>query len=346
MNRTPLAKSGLALAAVLAAATVAGCSEPTWTTPVTGLGPVVLSVWGSSPTNVWAVGGTCDAAKGCPATSEGLILHFDGTTWTRLPAPKPVVYWWVFGLSPSDVWISGENDTILHWDGTALSVSHTGTDPTDKLFGIWGSSSTDIWAVGGRPDMTSTVLHYDGTTWGPAVGAPGLASNFFKVWGSGQGDVWIVGPKASLVHFDGHTWGPFIDVSGAGLAANEWLVTVAGRAANDVYAVGGSPSQGKAIHYNGMNWQPVAGLSLSATSLLTGVYESAAGDVAITGLSGAKFIGKGESWHDWSLQQPLVDLHAVWMAGPEDVFAVGGSYFTLTKGVVAHFGGAVPGTLK
>jgi hypothetical protein len=31
----------------------------------------------------------------------------------------------------------------------------------NTLFGVWGSSSTDVYAVG----MAGTILHYDGTSW-------------------------------------------------------------------------------------------------------------------------------------------------------------------------------------
>jgi hypothetical protein len=48
---------------------------------------------------------------------------------------------------------TGPNDTSLSW----LSVS-SGT--TSNLYGVWGSSASDVWAVG-----DSVILHYNGANW-------------------------------------------------------------------------------------------------------------------------------------------------------------------------------------
>src|SRR5215469_16498887 len=102
--------------------------------------------------DVWAVGD-------CP----GVILHFDGTSWSRTvlkaalyggPALKAVA-----ALSPSNVWAVGMvrpsaslnwRPVVEHWDGT--SWSQVGSpDPSAQHFynlaGIAAISASDIWAA-------------------------------------------------------------------------------------------------------------------------------------------------------------------------------------------------------
>ncbi len=61
------------------------------------------SVWGSSGTNVFAVGE--DYVGG----SEALVAHYDGQTWTRMRLPQEgiSVLEDVFGSSATDVWVVG-----------------------------------------------------------------------------------------------------------------------------------------------------------------------------------------------------------------------------------------------
>jgi hypothetical protein len=131
----------------------------------------------------------------------------------------------------------------------------------------------------------------------------------------------------------------------SGLAPNVSLLTVAGRAPNDVYAVGGL-GIAAALHYDGAAWSPVAGLDVTDASGLTGVSVTAAGDVSITGYEGAKYRTANGKWVDDSLTGTQADLHGTWLAGPDDLFAVGGNLNAAPgvshEGVVAHYGHTLP----
>ena len=67
---------------------------------------------------------------------------------------------------------------------------------------------------------------------------------------------------------------------------------------------------------------------------------------SITGGAGAKFVGRAGAFRNDSRQIPHADLHAVWMSGPEDIFAAGGEFTALARGVVGHYGGTIPSTLQ
>jgi hypothetical protein len=83
-----------------------------------------------SPTDVWAVGDYTPAGDSVTLT---LILHGDGTRWSKVPSPNPggttigdSELYAVSALSPTDAWAVGQYDgldrrLILHWNGSAWS---------------------------------------------------------------------------------------------------------------------------------------------------------------------------------------------------------------------------------
>ena len=164
----------------------------------------------------------------------------------------------------------GSSGGIVHYDGTAWKDVDLGDASTvNDLHAVWGSSQTDVWAVG-----TSTILHFDGSTWSPAPGTP--ASGFLSgLWGTGQTDVWAVG-GATILHFDGTAW----SMSSTGIDAGAYsLNRVWGSGAADVWAVGsivtgleGPAGPGAILHWTGAGWTACT----IATTALTGVWGAGA----------------------------------------------------------------------
>ena len=58
---------------------------------------------------------------------------------------------------------------------------------TYHLYGVWGSSGSDVFAVGGN----GTILHYNGSAWSSMTS--GTTNNLLGVWGSSGSDVFAVG---------------------------------------------------------------------------------------------------------------------------------------------------------
>ena len=71
---------------------------------------------------------------------------------------------------------------------------------TQELRGIWGSSPSDIFAVG----TGGAILHYDGSAW--ASMASPTAVILGGVWGSSETDVFATGDEGTLLHYDGVGW--------------------------------------------------------------------------------------------------------------------------------------------
>ncbi len=95
-------------------------------------------VFGHDPNDAWAVG------------EDGMIAHWNGTSWTAVPSGVTTDLRAVWASGPSNAWAVGDDATIVHWNGSAWTPLVHGLATTDDLRGIWGSSATDILAVGGE----------------------------------------------------------------------------------------------------------------------------------------------------------------------------------------------------
>ena len=93
---------------------------------------VLSSVWGSTPTDVFMVGGV-------PA--QGEVYHYDGALWKRMDIPLVPILIWVFGFGTDDVYATGDKGTAMHYDGRTWTVLETGTRV--GLWGVWGVSAGD-----------------------------------------------------------------------------------------------------------------------------------------------------------------------------------------------------------
>ena len=234
-----------------------------WSIVPSGTTNFLLSVWGTSASDVWAVG------------AAGTILHYDGTTWSSVSSGTTQNLGSVWGTSASDVWAVGGSGTILHYNGTTWSSGSSGT--AQALFGVWGTSASDVWVVG-QPAQGSngTILHYNGTSWSSV--SSGVMQNIFGVWGTTASDVWAVG-YGTILHFTGTSWSSVsngttvIDFHGI------W-----GSSASDVWAVGYALGIGGMIlHYNGTNWSSA---SSGPNQFLNSVWGTSASDVWAVGNNG------------------------------------------------------------
>ncbi len=317
----------------------AGPGDPAWQVVLdeADLDGAVLSVWGSSPSDVFAVGGPLGNTP-----FETIALHFDGARWTRLaPGGGAETFWWVGGTGPSDVWMVGTEGRIAHWDGAAFTEHDSGTTAT--IWGVWAAAPDDAWAVGGSPGEGAAapndiVLHWDGAAWTPVAlpGAP-LGRALFKVWGTSSSDLYAVGEAGTIWHKKGADWTLESDPP----LASGTLFTVNGCGAGEVYAVG----NGDVLRSDGSAWSKV---DVALTGMVNGVACNAPGEVLIVGSGGLKQRLVDGAWIDEFATKPYRDLHAAWADGAGTFWAVGGEWFsqpspgTRRLGVVARYG---PGTV-
>lgn len=137
---------------------------------------------GSSATDVWAVG---SAYQNNSSKVTPLVLHWNGSHWSRVTAPALFRSSYVTGVwstSTGDAWIVGTwygapptyttHPLVLHWNGTTWSAVPSPASSTfvPDLWGVAARSSTDAWIVGGstapNSGMYRTLIeHWNGTSW-------------------------------------------------------------------------------------------------------------------------------------------------------------------------------------
>jgi hypothetical protein len=152
---------------------------------------------------------------------------------------------------------------------------------TSGLQAIWGSSSTDVFAVGSK----GTILHYDGSSWNRMNS--GTTYLLRGVWGSSPSDVFAVGHNWELeiiLHYDGTSWSEMSRGTMMG------LYSVWGSSPSDVFAVGegvrhydGNSWNDTILHYDGSIW---SSMSSGTTDLLYDIWVSSHTDVFVVGDGG------------------------------------------------------------
>lgn len=310
----------------LASSTIlVGCSDPDPPKPAppgppawqvvfdeSTLDRAVLSIWGTGPDDVFAVGGPLGNGQ------ETLVIHYDGSSWTELHPGGTETYWWVGGSGPQDVWMVGEKGRITHWDGKTFMEHSSGTTAT--LWGVWAASPTDAWVVGGTPEggtnaPNDLVFHWNGASFSSVTLPQILGRSYYKVWGRSSDDLYVVGEAATIWHKKGATWTLESDPP----LASATLFTVAGSKTGDVYAVGNFDI----LRSSGTTWEK---LPLELTGSANGVATSTADEAAIVGFGGMKQRYVAGEWIDDFLEEPHADLHATWAEGNGAYWAVGGNF--------------------
>ena len=212
-------------------------------------------VWGSSGSNVFAVGG------------DGTILHYNGSSWSAMSSGTSANYLGdVWGSSGSNVFAVGYWGTIQHYHGGSWSGMSSGT--TNGLSGVWGSSGSNVFAVG----SSGAILHYNGSSW--SAMSSGTTSYLHRLWGSSGSDVFAVGGGGTILHYNGSTW------SAMNSGTTNSLLGVWGSSGSNVFAVGDS---GTILHYDGSNW---SAMSSGTTDSLSGVWGSSGSNVFAVGDNG------------------------------------------------------------
>jgi len=69
----------------------------------------------------------------------------------------------LWGAASNDVWATGTDGHMLHWDGNSWTIDTT-LSSNLMLGEIWGSGPGDIWAVANTL-VQGGVIHRVGTMW-------------------------------------------------------------------------------------------------------------------------------------------------------------------------------------
>jgi hypothetical protein len=279
----------------------------------------LVSVGGTGATDVWAL------------SSTGTAFHWNGTTWTSSSTASGMTTLWA--ASASDVWTAGAVGAMQHYTGTSWASTTTSVT-TNQLNSVFGSGSTDVWAVGGIPATATaagadTILHWTGTAW-TDMSVPTTTLTLYGVWSASATDAWAVGQNGVTLHWNGTAW------TSVPSATAYDIHGIYGFASDDVWAVGPG---GFLLHWDGANWGALP--NGYSTGLLYATWGSGTNDVWAVGDSGTILHSDGVTgWTPFN-GDTTKNLRAIWGSAKNDVWAVG------PDGVATHWNGvgwaSVPG---
>jgi len=119
------------------------------------------------------------------AGNEGTVLRrTDSTSWPEVETNKAANLYGIAGMSASDVWVSGDQGVVLHYNGSGWTQTETGS--TETLNGLYMPAADTIIAVGND----GATLKYTGT-W--ATLANETNQNLYAVHGVSGTNAWAVG---------------------------------------------------------------------------------------------------------------------------------------------------------
>jgi hypothetical protein len=140
------------------------------------------------PSNAWAVGEEISEC-GESVCYSGDIHHWDGTAWKYVTNFLDIGYG-VDAVAADDIWAVGPGPAILHYDGSTWSPVPAGVRTAD-LWGVEASGSNDIWAAGDRIASSSSTLieHAPSATSGAVVGGSNVSDAVVSWFGPENGSV-------------------------------------------------------------------------------------------------------------------------------------------------------------
>ena len=329
------------------------CSPATvsqWSRMETGTTFTLYGIWGSSASDVFSVGepgGRFDAG----------IFHFNGETWSSQSSEAGVTLYALWGSGSTDVYAVGTSPlgergydgVILHYDGASwTTMPGPGVGSADgsvkvAFFSVWGTSATDVFAVGEvNTDFNQALItHWDGTRWSAMPLAAADDRVLRDVSGTSGQDVYAVGyldpgsdlrrkfslfaragffSQGVILHYDGTSW---TEVQPA--MANIAYSAVWAAAANDVFVVGNTDDQGIILRFDGTQWSEMPAPPVGP---LLDIWGSSGSDVYAVGV-GTILHYDGQNWSE-ILATPQ-RLAGVWGSSPTDVF-IAGSGGTVLRG--------------
>jgi hypothetical protein len=289
---------------------------------------VFKGVWGTSSTNVYAVGGYYEGG--------GCVIHYDGSGWSRMDTDVQVGLKDVWGESPNHVFAVGKEGTILHYDGARWSGMSSGTNM--DLNAVWGMSGEDVFAVG----ESGTVLHYNGSIW--TASDSGIEADLEGVWGRATDDLFAVGGEwgsgGRIYHYNGSDWSLLNTSHWACWHHDVWGTST------EVVVVGESIGRKFPVilHYDGVNWNGIYNTEIEkgGPDYLKGIWGVDSSNIFIAGHQldygfGGVVHYNGDSWvwevtHEVDMVNTI--LYDVWGSSANSVYAVG------SNNVILHYDGS------
>lgn len=317
-------------------------------TPEKDWGGLLDAMWGLAPDNIWLSSTRTTA-------NNQVTYHWDGSNWNTIDGIGAHRLW---AGGPSDVWgIIRNSSQVAHFD-TPQSFKLMSTNQANSLWGVSGTSASDVWFVG----ASGAAVRWDGTQFIPlgatgitaygvwvdkatqrawAVGQTGMsavstdlgkswttlkqidmAPDLFDVAGSAANDLWAVGARGTVLHGDGTNW----NILPTNVLTTLMSISIAG--ANDVWFAGEGAT---VLHWNGATIETAHG----GVPAFLDIWGTDVNNLWAVGAGGAIYRYDGNSWLPQK-SGTTSDLQSIWGSSATDIWAVG---MTTGPGIVLHWDG-------
>ena len=150
----------------------------------------ITGIHGCTSNNAWAT-------LANPYQYGERVYHYDGSGWTMNQETWMDQACYDVWAAPggNQAWVVGANGAIYHWTGSSWEDQSISGE-TRTIYGIWGFSSIDIYAVG----ENGLFYHYDGTWTERPVGGGGISETLYAVWGLDNPDrIYAVGTNGTTI---------------------------------------------------------------------------------------------------------------------------------------------------
>ena len=212
------------------------------------LGTHLISVWASSPSDVWLAGYN----PGGTFTIWHNTAGFPGTWNAVSGTPSGAGSLW--GTSATDIYVAGGTGnagsaTAIIWhypgNGSTFTVQLQTTTSGYGVQQIWGASTTALWAISGP-----VIFAYNGAGGWNDVTPAGVPSStyFWSIGGTAANDVYAGAGNGLLLHWNGSAW------STVTLPASFSSLTftgIWGSKPSDIYGA----VNGGIVHFDGTKWE-------------------------------------------------------------------------------------------
>jgi hypothetical protein len=177
-----------------------------WREEKVGNDRIILTIWGSSPSDIWASG------------SQRTLFHFNGSSWEkkRLPAAfpphPPSSLNSISGFSSQEAYMLGFNDDqsivqntyyffkLQSGEWTILDSAKVGGGKLEVKWGysqLWHSPWNVLYSVG------AGCFKWNGSRWEQLLNTSTL---MMDVYGSSESNLFMVGHFGQLWHYNGSDW--------------------------------------------------------------------------------------------------------------------------------------------
>ena len=227
--------------------------------------------------------------------------------------------------------LTGVQAAFAGWTSVTPAIS------TKTLYAVWGTSPSDVYAVGNN----GTILHFNGTDW--SADTSNTTGQLLSIWGSSPTNIYVVGNEETGVNratllrkkTSGTTWEFEEAVDATTQAPFDYnLTTVWGLSANNVYV---SDEFGDPYVFDGMGWIKFEPVPPVGTYPLTGIWAVNSTTLFVTdqNSNGVRRYGK-DGINDWTYDSTECtgNLNEIWGISINDIYVAG------SGGYIGHFNGA------